>query len=110
MPERYTWINKTIEDCPEGEECMWWKLETTPAEYLDLEVLKDTRKLKNHEWTNKEIKVQRSILNGAKHTEWTQVICSAQVNGKFALELKMKLLDAGFDHGSETTTLDGKTK
>ena len=54
--------------------------------------------------------MQRSIINGAKRTEWTQVICPAQVTEKFALELKMKLLDAGFDHGSETKTLDGKTK
>ena len=115
-PPMQTWIREIKSNCESKneEDCLLWSLTDTPGEYMELEVLKNKRKLKEEDWAYREVELFMSD-NSAKaavenSTDWREVLCASKMSKEFIKDLKKELADRGFEHDSETQNYDARTK
>ncbi len=114
-PAEKEWVKKqSTKNCLSADpnDCLIWCLQTTKkAEYLELEVLKHTRKLSDDEWEYKQVEVKykkTEDLGGG--TVWKEVICENNITPSFLNKLNLQLKEQGYDSGTDGKTFDSRLK
>ena len=109
-----SWVLKVKDNCESKNEkdCLVWCLTDTPGEYMELEVLKNKRKLKEDEWGYRVVEVFKSNSSSVikSTSEWKEVLCGSKISKEFIQDLKMQLTEKGFDSESESLIYDSRTK
>ena len=114
-PAKKEWVKKKAErNClsPDPNDCLVWCLvDKEPAEFVELEVLKNTRKLEDHEWEYEQVEIYHKGAKGkGGMTEWREVVCQNKVTTKFINQINEKLIEQGYESGSDGNEMDSRIK
>jgi len=106
------WVKKKMDkNCraPNPDDCLVWCLEDSPAEIIELKILKDTSQSKNYEIRTIS---KQSLEQQGGFTEWREVLCERDVTLAVVTRIQSSLRELGYYDGqnARTAIIDAKTK
>ena len=77
------------------------------AEYIELDIIRNTKKLNSDEWEYKHVEIYEFEPSSIEDTLIEkEVLCDNLITEEFILLLKEKLTEAGFEPNTESTSFD----